>query len=75
MSEKAVRNRVIQQEFVYWLASTAWNLQEPYRPKYEKEWQVKDRSDLRAKLTDFFRSTRNQSIGIWWRRVRPLWQA
>ena len=40
MSEKAVRNRVIQQEFVYWLASTALNLQEPYRPKYEKEWQI-----------------------------------
>ena len=54
MSEKAVRNRVIQQEFVYWVASTAWNLREPYRPKYEKEWQIKDRSDLRAKLPDFF---------------------
>ena len=75
IDEKEVRNRVIQQEFAYWVVSTAWNLQEPYGPKNEKEWQIKDRSDLRAKLTDFFRSTRNQSIGIWWRRVRPLWQA
>ncbi len=54
MSEKAVRNRVIQQEFGYWFASTAWSLREPYGPKNEKEWQIKDRSDLRAKLPDFF---------------------
>ncbi len=54
MSEKEVRNRVIQQEFAYWVASTAWNLQGPYGPKNEKEWQIKDRSDLRAKLPDFF---------------------
>lgn len=54
MSEKEVRNRMIQQELVYWVASTAWNLQDPYGPKNEKEWQIKDRSDLRAKLPDFF---------------------
>jgi len=54
MSEKEVRNRVIQQEFAYWVVSTAWNLQEPYGPKNEKEWQIKDRNDLRAKLPDFF---------------------
>jgi len=54
IDEKEVRNRVIQQEFAYWVVSTAWNLQELYGPKNEKEWQIKDRSDLRAKLPDFF---------------------
>ncbi len=51
---KEVRNRVIQQEFAYWVVSTAWNLQEPYGPKNEQEWQIRDRDDLQAKLPDFF---------------------
>ena len=45
-----VRNRVLMQEFAYWIISTAWNLQEPYGPKGEAEWQIVDRNDLRSKL-------------------------
>ena len=49
-----VRDRVIQQEFAYWVVSTAWNLQEPYGPTTEQEWQIRDRNDLQAKFPDFF---------------------
>ena len=45
-----VRERVLIQEFAYWVISTAWNLQEDYGPVGEAEWQITDRDDLREKL-------------------------
>ena len=47
-----VRDRVLVQEFAYWVISTAWNIQEDYGPRGEAEWQVTDRDDLRAKLPE-----------------------
>ena len=46
-----VRERVLVQEFAYWVITTAWDLQEDYGPS-EAEWQVTDRDDLRAKLPE-----------------------
>ena len=52
IDELEVRERVLVQEFAYWVISTAWNLQEDYGPRGEAEWQVTDRDDLRAKLPE-----------------------
>ena len=46
-----VRERVLVQEFAYWVISTAWDLQEDYGPM-EAEWQIADRDDLRARLPE-----------------------
>ena len=46
-----VRERVLVQEFAYWVITTAWDLQEDYGPR-EAEWQVTDRDDLRVKLPE-----------------------
>ncbi len=54
IDDEKVRDRVTLQEFAYWFISTAWNLQEPYGPKGEEEWTIKDASDLQAKLPDFY---------------------
>ena len=51
IDELEVRERVLVQEFAYWVISTAWNLQEDYGPR-ETEWQVTDRDDLRARLPE-----------------------
>ena len=51
IDELEVRERVLVQEFAYWVITTAWNLQEDYGPR-EVEWQVIDRNDLRAKLPE-----------------------
>lgn len=51
IDELEVRERVLVQEFAYWVITTAWNLQEDYGPR-EVEWQVTDRNDLRAKLPE-----------------------
>ena len=45
------RERVLVQEFAYWVITTAWDLQEDYGPG-EAEWQVTDRDDLRVKLPE-----------------------
>ena len=46
-----VRERVLVQEFAYWVITTAWDLQEDYGPS-EAEWQVTGRDDLRTKLPE-----------------------
>ena len=46
-----VRERVLVQEFAYWVITSAWDLQEDYGPS-EAEWQVTDRDDLRVKLPE-----------------------
>ena len=48
--DKEVYQRVIVQEFSYWLISTYWDLQEPYGPMSEEEWNVDNKQDLLKKL-------------------------
>ena len=50
IDDPEVRNRVLVQEFAYWVISTAWNLHEDYGPRGEAAWQIADRDDLKAKL-------------------------
>ncbi|MEM7371883.1 MAG: hypothetical protein AAF587_24930 [Bacteroidota bacterium] len=44
-----VYNRVLVQEFAYWLITTYWNLQEPYGPN-ENEWTIRNKQQLQEKL-------------------------
>lgn len=47
--EKNIYQRVVVQEFAYWLISTYWNIQETYGPD-EDEWKLKTRKDLQRQL-------------------------
>jgi len=53
IDDDEVRDRVLLQEFAYWVISTAWNLQADYGPK-EEEWSIVDEADLRAKLPELY---------------------
>lgn len=48
-SEKEIYQRVIVQEFAYWLISTYWNLQEKYGPN-EEEWIIRNKEELKEKF-------------------------
>jgi hypothetical protein len=43
-------HRVLIQEFAYWVISTFWNLQEPYGPVGEAEWNILNAEDLMEKM-------------------------
>jgi hypothetical protein len=43
------RDRVILQEYAYWIIYTAWDLREIYGPR-EAEWTIMNRAELKAKL-------------------------
>jgi len=43
------RNRILIQEYAYWIIYTAWDLREPYGPK-EAEWAIMNSDELKAKL-------------------------
>ncbi len=48
--EPEIHDRVLLQEFAYWIITCAWNLQEPYGPE-DSEWKViKTAADLEARL-------------------------
>ncbi|WP_027078850.1 hypothetical protein [Maribacter antarcticus] len=50
--EKEVYQRIIVQEFSYWLISTYWDLQEPYGNLEEEEWNIDNKKKLLEKLPD-----------------------
>lgn len=41
--------RILIQEYAYWIISTYWNLQEKYGPN-EPEWRIKNKVELKEKL-------------------------
>ena len=47
--DEDVRNRVVLQEYAYWIIYTAWDLRETYGPR-EAEWTIMNNSELKAKL-------------------------
>lgn len=47
--DEEVRNRVVLQEYAYWIIYTAWDLRETYGPG-EAEWTIMNNSELKAKL-------------------------
>jgi hypothetical protein len=47
--DEEVRNRVLLQEYAYWIIYTAWDLRETYGPR-EAEWSIMNSSELKAKL-------------------------
>ena len=48
ISEEDVRNRVILQEYAYWIIYTAWDLRKRYGPT-ESEWSIMSRNELATK--------------------------
>ncbi len=54
-----VHQRVIVQEFAYWIISTYWNLQEPYGNIQEEEWNVDNKEQLLEKLPDAYNLVKN----------------
>lgn len=57
-NEKEIHQRVIVQEFAYWLISTYWNLQEKYGPN-EDEWTLKNKEDLRSRFPKGYQLVEN----------------
>jgi len=51
IKEVGVRNRVILQEYTYWVIYTAWNLKETFGPK-ESEWRILTAEELESKLPE-----------------------
>jgi hypothetical protein len=57
--DNEVRNRVLLQEYAYWIIYCSWDLRESYGPK-EAEWSIMNSSELKAKLPqsyELFEST------------------
>jgi hypothetical protein len=54
-----IYQRVIVQEYAYWLISTYWNLQEPYGPMEEEEWNIDNKKELLEKLPDGYQLVEN----------------
>ena len=48
IGEEDVRNRVILQEYAYWIIYTAWDLRKKYGP-IESEWSIMSRNELATK--------------------------
>lgn len=57
-SEKEIYQRVVVQEFAYWLISTHWNLQEKYGPQ-EDEWTIKNKEDLKDRFPKGYQLVEN----------------
>lgn len=55
----AVYQRILVQEFAYWLISTYWNLQEPYGPIAEREWNIDNANLLKYKLPEGYNLVKN----------------
>ena len=53
ISEPDIRNRVILQEYAYWIIYTAWDLREKYGPT-ESEWSIMNKNELVAKQASSF---------------------
>jgi len=47
--DSEVWNRVLLQEFAYWIIYTSWDLRETYGPK-EAEWTIMNSAELKSKL-------------------------
>ncbi len=62
IDQKDIRFRVEMQEFAYWFISTAWDLQEPYGPKNEQEWLIKNNTALQRAFPEFYASY-EQTVG------------
>ena len=59
ISELDVRNRVILQEYAYWIIYTSWDLREKYGPE-ESEWSIMTREEFMIKepaAFDLFQNT------------------
>jgi hypothetical protein len=51
--ETGVRNRVILQEYAYWIIYTAWDLRENYGPA-QSEWSIITGNELQSKLPESY---------------------
>ena len=58
ISELDVRNRVILQEYAYWIIYTSWDLRKKYGPA-ESEWSIMTREEFISKEPDAFELFQN----------------
>jgi len=49
INESGIRNRVILQEYAYWIIYTSWNLRNSHGPD-QSEWSIFTSSELENKL-------------------------
>ena len=56
------RVRASMQEFGYWAITSAWNFQEPYGPRNNTEWTIKDADDLKEKMPELYEMCQ-QTVG------------
>jgi len=49
-----VYQRIIVQEYAYWIITTYWNLQEPYGLNESGEWTLKNKNQLKQKLPEAY---------------------
>ena len=54
IDELGVRNRVILQEYAYWIIYTGWDLRKTHGPE-ESEWSIMTKDELMSKLPESFR--------------------
>ena len=53
IQETGIRNRVILQEYAYWIIYTAWDLRENYGPS-QSEWSIVTGNELLSKLPESY---------------------
>ncbi len=53
ISDTGIRNRVILQEYAYWVVYTAWNLRDTYGPE-QSEWSIFNGNELQSKLPESY---------------------
>ena len=53
ISDTGIRNRVILQEYAYWVVYTAWNLRDTYCPE-QSEWSIFNGNELQSKLPESY---------------------
>ena len=53
IGESDIRNRVILQEYAYWIIYTAWGLREKYGPN-DSEWSIMNKNELVTKQASSF---------------------
>ena len=52
--EENIRNRVLLQEFSYWIITSYWDLQTRYGPEPSSEWTARTTAELQEKLPDAY---------------------
>jgi hypothetical protein len=56
--------KIIVQEFIYWVILTGWDLKTPYKPNTSPEWYVEDSQELQTKLPLAYKLFTDEVSGV-----------